>query len=300
MDVSILIVNYNTSELLVDCIDSIMSSTKSIEYEIIVVDNASKDNSVSNIKNRFPDVKVISLNENIGFGKANNIGAETAIGEFLFLVNSDMIFTENSVRKMHDFFIKNEIELSLGVLGCKLLDVDRNINNSGGGFPWVKNDLLELYDVVRLRFLKIKKPGRDHYNFNKEYFKIDYVIGADMFLRRNLFFKAGCFDKNYFMYYEEADLQMQITKLGYKNYVMTGTCIVHLEGASSKLVNNKASNFKRLSVSTSRNYYFKKNDSSNYKYHIMIDSLLNLTRLFHSDYTFKENWEFVSKNFKSY
>ena len=101
--VSIIIVNYNTKQLTLNCLKSIYEYTKDIDFEIIVVDNASSDGSVEAIRESFPIVNVIGSNENLGFGRANNLGAKYAQGKYLFLLNSDTLLIENSIKKLYDF-----------------------------------------------------------------------------------------------------------------------------------------------------------------------------------------------------
>lgn len=298
MDISIIIINYNTKQLLYNCLTSLYNFTVGVEYEIIVVDNGSTDGSSELIKEAFPKVLFINAGKNLGFGNANNLGAKHANGEFLFLLNSDTVLYENSIKVLYDFYRQNEQALKIGVLGCKLVDENLQTINSGGGFPWVKNDLKEYYYVLAEKCLKKKFAPRDPYDFTASFFEIDYVIGADMFMRKSLYEKVGGFDQAYFMYYEESDMQMAIRRLGYKCYITTQSSIIHLEGGSTN--RQKYSPFRRLVNQISRNYYFKKNDRKNYPLYVVSDLALNLTRIFNRNYTFKENLNFIIKNIKSY
>ncbi|QEK52211.1 glycosyltransferase family 2 protein [Pedobacter aquae] len=298
IQISIIIVNYNTKELLQQCLSSIYSTTKFTSFEVIVVDNNSKDESWEMLKLLFPEVNCIQLRQNIGFGRANNIGVENANGEFVFLLNSDTLLTENTIKILYDFFTANEHALSLGVLGCKLVDESGQTMNSGGGFPSIVNDLKEYYYLIAEKMLKMKYEERDSYDFTLPFFEIDYVIGADMFMRKHLYKSVGGFDPTYFMYYEESDMQIRIRKLGYKCFITTKTSIIHLEGGSTSRI--KFSQFKRVINQVSRNYYFRKNERKNYKLYVVVDMLLNITRIFNKNYTFKENLDFIIKNIKSY
>ena len=129
MDVSIIIVNYNTKDLIKTCIDSIYGQTDQIKFEIIVVDNASKDGSQQMIKNEFPNVILIESPENMGFGKANNFGAKHASGKYLLFLNSDTILLNNAVRYFFDFSEQNNAN-KIGALGSILLDIDNNPTHS--------------------------------------------------------------------------------------------------------------------------------------------------------------------------
>ncbi|MEH3113538.1 glycosyltransferase family 2 protein [Pedobacter terrae] len=298
MDISIIIINYNTKQLLYNCLTSLYNNTIGVKYEVIIVDNGSTDGSYELITKSFPEVLFINAGKNLGFGKGNNLGVKHATGEFLFLLNSDTILYENSIKMLYDFYCENEQALKIGVLGCKLVDENLQTINSGGGFPWVKNDLMEYYYLIKEKVTNKKIPARDTYDFNLPFFELDYVIGADMFMRKKHYDAVGGFDHAYFMYYEESDMQMALRKLGYKCYVITKTSIIHLEGGSTD--RQKYSPFKRLVNQISRNYYFKKNDKKNYPIYLFTDMVLNLTRIFNRNYTFKENLDFVIKNIKSY
>ena len=124
--VSIIIVNYNTKELTLNCIGSIIEFTINLRYEIIVVDNSSCDGSCEAI--------IVESNTNLGFGKANNLGAKYANGEFLFFLNSDCLLIENTIKKMHDYFEINK-NTNIGAIGCILLDKEKKINTSYQRFP---------------------------------------------------------------------------------------------------------------------------------------------------------------------
>lgn len=147
MDVSIIIVNYNTKSLTINCVQSILDFTIDVSYEIIIIDNASTDGTLSEIGTLYPDIKIIGLQENVGFGRANNAGSEVAKGEFLFFLNSDTLFVENSLKKMIDFFRTHEMSLNLGVLGCILVDEQLNTNGFGSQFPQPKIIIWEFLNV---------------------------------------------------------------------------------------------------------------------------------------------------------
>lgn len=297
MDVSIIIVNFNTKQLTIDCIESIKNHTRDISYEVILVDNASTDGS-SEYFSSMEKIKFVQSETNLGFGAGNNLGARVADGKFLFLLNSDTILRENSIKKIYDFYKSNSGKLNLGVVGCVLTNKEGLIANSGGGFPLVLSELKEYVYISLEKLLRKKFSPRDPYDFTLEFFEIDYIIGADMFLPRQLFVDMNGFDEDFFMYFEEADLQKRIRNTGLKNFITTSTKIVHLEGVSSG--GQKKNIKKRWIYQKSRNLYFKKNDPNNYVLYIMADSLINVIRLFNTAYTFRENLSFIGKNLKSY
>lgn len=297
MQVSIIIVNYNTLHITKDCIASIFNYTKDIDFEIVLVDNASTDGSKQFFENR-SSITYIYSNENLGFGKANNLGAEIAKGEFLFMLNSDTVLMENSIEKLYSFFIRYEHQLNLGVLGCLMLDENKNINGYGNVFPNIKS-----FNRENIRTLpglgRLFKISEIFYDIDKEFFPIDYVLGADMFLRKSLFCKVSGFDPKYFMYFEESDLQLRIARLNFKNYIYTGTKIFHFEGGSFGGA-KKVSNNKRIMVHNSKVYYAKKNFPTQY----FIFKILDIGRLFlniiNYKYSFAENKKYISEILKNY
>ena len=135
MQVSIIIVSFNTCELLRNCLKSIYDKTKNLDFEIIVSDNGSKDGSIEMIKSEFPKVIVLENNANLGFGTANNRGLKVAKGEFIFYLNSDTLLQNNAVKIFYDYWKEHESE-SLGALGCNLDDGTGEINFSHGRFPF--------------------------------------------------------------------------------------------------------------------------------------------------------------------
>ena len=294
MQVSIIVVNYNTKDITENCIASIITQTKDVEYEIILVDNASVDGSKEYFKNR-KEICYIYSNENLGFGKANNLGAEKAKGELLFLLNSDTILIENSIKKMLDFFCQNEEGLKIGVLGCLLIDEKYEINGYGDEFPSCKKEIKNYLSLIPIINFFVKKEKRKPTEFKNDYFEINYVIGADMLMRKKNFLKLNGFDEDFFMYYEESDLQKRIKSiLNLKNYVYTKTRIIHLEDASGKNI-KKYTNKKRIIVHKSKNLYLKKNDYKNFRKYKMYDNLFLWLSKFNKKYTKQEYFEYFTE-----
>ncbi|GAA5086432.1 glycosyltransferase family 2 protein [Chryseobacterium ginsengisoli] len=285
MRVSIIIVNYNTKVITNNCIDSIISKTQDIEYEIILVDNGSTDGSKEHFQQR-KDIKYIYSEENLGFGKANNLGNKYASGEFLFILNSDTILIENSIKILKNFFENNENQLNIGVLGAVLCDENLNMINTAGSFPQIK---FYISDYLNL-FFKTKYKTYEKIHFD-DITKVDMVSGADMFLRKELFDEVQGFDEKFFLYFEETDLQKRIANLSKINYITNQTNIIHLEGASSKV-----NNWKRKIIQDSQTLYFRKNDSQNFWKYAFFEVLCSPVRFLNSNYTFKENISFFKNN----
>lgn len=290
MDCSIIIVNYNTRMITNDCIESVKKFTEDINYEIILVDNASTDDS-SVFFRETEDIVFIQSPENIGFGRANNLGAKAAKGEFLFLLNSDTVLIENSVKKLVDFFKSKEIELNIGSLGCVLVDKEMNYNGCGSNFTSCAEEIYNYKKIIPgLRYF-LQNKTVDPYPLKDRFFKIDYVIGADLMVRSNVFKSMGGFDKDFFMYYEESDLQYRMKISGYQAYIYTGTKIIHLEDGSGKEIKNY-SNKKRIITHTSKNIFLKKNDPEHFGTYRLWDKFFLFINRFNSKYTARERKDY--------
>ena len=242
MDVSVIIVNYNTKELTKNCIDSIFVQTSGVTFEVILVDNASTDGSVELFK-KDGRICFVESGCNLGFGKANNLGYQYAMGKYIFLLNSDTILLNNALKL---FFDKMEsAQQNIGCMGCLLQDLSGKYVHSYAELPSVDNVLGTLiwksffsfwgFDIQKMDDPETKKV-------NPSFFQVEYVTGADLFLRRTVIEKCGFFDPDFFMYYEDSELQYRFTKHNYLSYIYDIPKIVHLEGHSSK----KDSTTKRL------------------------------------------------------
>lgn len=241
MDVSIIIVNYNTIKLTKQTILSVQKLTKNIIYEIILVDNASIDGSKEFFKD-FKNLKYIYLEKNVGFGQANNIGVKYSQGKYIFLLNSDTILLNNAINEFYNFFVHNHDSLNIGVLGGFLYSPDNKLAMSFVNFKSIKQNLFVTLNRIKAKLGIFKESFQ--IPKHKNYLEVDGVLGADMFMKRNLFLELGGFDCNIFLYGEETEFQKRVKDLGLKNYCIANPKIVHLEGGSS------GSNTKRLSAFT--------------------------------------------------
>lgn len=228
MDLSIIIVNYNTKSITSNCIESVFKYTKDLDFEIILVDNNSKDGSRVFFEQ---DKRIVYLyqNENYGFGIANNIGADVAKGDFLFFLNSDTLLNENSCVKLIDI-IKNDS--SIGVAGPILVD-EHGIDN--GSFYYLETgDLIEkIWHSLAYNYLYKKDMVR---LTKRGVLDVGFVCGASMMMKKELFDEIDGFDSNFFMYAEEMDLQMRIKKKGLRRVTTNITTITHLRGGKKEQV----------------------------------------------------------------
>jgi GT2 family glycosyltransferase len=241
MDISVILVNYNTREFLYNCLSSIYKHTEGLDFEIIVSDNGSTDGSLKMIKDNFPGVKTIAIGKNIGFGAANNRGLEIAEGKYVFYLNSDTLFLNNALKYFYHYFEAFNRAGDLGALGCNLLDKDMNIIFSGGSFPDFSGSLKEFLSLFLklslkslLRILHINYEAlRPAKNAEKKIIgETGYISGADLFMLKE---GAPKFDERFFLYYEETDLQYRLYESGKKRILIEGPLIQHLAGGSNKI-----------------------------------------------------------------
>lgn len=232
MQLSIIIVNFNTRDLIANCINSIHQTVEKVKFEIIVVDNNSSDKSVEYIKNQFPRTTIIRNNLNHGFGKANNQGAKIASGDFLLFLNSDTILKENSIDQIFKLSNFN----SSTIYGCRLLNNDNSVQPSAGFIPTLPKIFTQMFFIDDIPFVNnlIKSYQQTNLSFYQKNQTVDWVTGAFLLISKKLFQDIKGFDENIFMYGEELDLCLRAQKNGAKIKFLTKPEIFHLKGASSK------------------------------------------------------------------
>lgn len=248
MDVSIIIVNYNTLSLVKACIDSIISKTKDIKYEIIVVDNASNDGSKEFFSN---DKRIIYIynKENLGFGLANNEGIKIASGRNIFLLNPDTLLINNAIKILSEFLDGNP---DAGCCGGNLY------NNKMKPTHSYTMTLPSFFWEINLLFCgKLEKLiwGRNsQFNHTNKKRKVGYICGADMMIKHCVLDEIGLFSDKIFLYYEDTELSYRIKKAGYNIFSLPEAEIQHLEGES---MGDKQFNKKRMKfIETSLSIYY--------------------------------------------
>jgi GT2 family glycosyltransferase len=219
MNLSVIIVNWNTRDLLRECLKSVLKQTKGLDYEVLVVDNGSSDDSVRMIKKAFPWIKLMENRENLGFSKANNQAIRRARGEFILLLNSDTKIAENAFKKMVDFARANP---QIGVLGPRLLNADGNSQASTAPFYFLGVAFLSLFGGDR--FLR-SSPQKAK--------KVDWVSGSCFLIRRELLDKVGGLDEQFFMYLEEMEFCYRAKKVGFETWFLPWARVYHLVRGSS-------------------------------------------------------------------
>ena len=225
MDISIIIVNWNTRDLLHNCLESINKTINGISYEIIVVDNASEDGSAAMLRDMHPQVRLIQNTENRGFGAANNQAMHVMAGRYALLLNSDTVLTENAVYELFSF-MENHPEAAM-VCG-QLLNADGSKQNSIAAFPGL---LTLLTNTSLLEYLLPKKFPSKRYE-HRQPVEIDSAIGACLLVRKAAIDAVGLFDERYFFFFEETDWAYQMKQAGWKLYHVPTAFIYHLQGQS--------------------------------------------------------------------
>lgn len=289
MDVSVIIVNYNTAEITKQCIDSIIKNTHNITFEILLIDNASYDNS-DIVFSEDKRITYIKSNENLGFGKANNLGFKYSKGKYIFLLNSDTIIRNNAIKIFFDYLEGQDNKIA-GV-GTLLKESDgKTIGNSYGQFPTLKttiNSILSIYNGKLLSIKDIKKYTKD----TNEFF-VDYIIGADIFLRRNVVNELGLFDPDFFMYFEETEMQYRYSKHGYRMKIYREPDIIHLECASTNKLKKKYNYNQKYRFTCSWFLYMKKTHNILYYLIFKIIMLLYLPIVVKRQNTWKQNIKLI-------
>jgi len=225
LDLSIIIVNWNTKKLLLDCLASIYETVKRISMEVWLVDNASTDGSVEAAKRFYPDVKIIQNTRNLGFAAANNRALKQMSGRYGVLLNTDAVLTKGAVEAIYDFM---ENTPDAGMACGQLLNPDGSKQNSIANFPGLPS---LLFNETMLRILL---PGR-YPSKRKKYIspiEVDSCIGACLIVRKKTMDHVGLLDEDYFFFFEETDWARRIKQSGWKIYFVPKARIIHFQGRS--------------------------------------------------------------------
>jgi len=247
-DVSIIIVNYNNRNYLLKTLKSLFQDSSVSKYEIIVVDNASDDDSAEAVRRDFPAVKVIILPENAGYAKANNRGVDRASGRFFLFLNNDTEVPPDTIEKILNI---KENHPHFGVIAPLIFNPDGSLQHSWG---WD----LHLHTEVFLKFFA-EKWSRWQYRRKKGRIKrnVNWVSGACFLIERSLYLQVGGFDERFFLYSEDADLGKRVRQLGYKIHLTSEARIIHHLGQSVARMPGRA----LLEAKRSQLYYYCKHNS---------------------------------------
>ena len=285
MDVSVIIVNFKTSQLIADCVKSIISLTHDVEYEVIIVDNNSEPDFETIISQKIPsesqdNFHFISLPENIGFGRANNEGLKIAKGRNILFLNPDTLLLNNAIKILSEFL---DTHNEAGACGGNLFDIDKKPTYSYKmqlpGIAWELNELFNNKLHIGL-YGKISH----FYNTGRNPLQVAFITGADLMVKKQVLDSAGAFSDAFFMYFEETDLCARIKRAGWKIYSIPQAHIQHLESKSFEKTDKWESELKTALLEESRHIYYKRNYGkmkrwyANFIYDLFLQSRISLIR----------------------
>jgi len=231
MDVSIIIVSWNTRYILCDCVASIYAQTRDIKFEVIVIDNASTDGSAEMVRTKFPQVVLVENSENRGFAAANNQGIAIARGQYVLLLNSDTLVLDQAIAKTVSFA---DAYPETAVIGCRVLNPGKTLQPTCFMFPSILNMFLSSTYLYKL-FPRNKFFGRERMTWwNRDDIKeVDVVTGCFMLIRQKAIQQVGIMDEQFFMYGEETDWCYRFKQAGWKVMFTPNSEIIHLGGQST-------------------------------------------------------------------
>ena len=240
MDLSIIIVNWNSKEYLRKCVRSIQTGTRGLEYEIIVIDSASFDGCGEMLQNEYPQVRFIQSQENLGFAKSNNLAFQSTTGESVLFLNPDTEIVGPAINVLYSAL---QTLPDAGVIGGKLLNSDGTVQTSCvQAFPTILNQLLSVESLRRLTPRARLWGMRAVFENGGKPSAVEMVSGACLMIRRPVFEKIGQFSTDYFMYAEDVDLCYKCRKLGFNNYYFGDAVVVHHGRGSSQRARSNFSN----------------------------------------------------------
>lgn len=246
ISVSIIIVNYNSDDVIGECLLSIINKTRNINYEIIVIDNDSEKGSLDKLMEIYPQVNFQFMGKNLGFGAANNIGAAMAKGKYLYFLNPDTELVNNAVYILSQYMDSHP---KTGICGGSMYNKDMS---PATGYYDI--GLLKLEYEILLNFRK-NYQGINHTGTPKQ---VRMIVGSNLFIVKDIFQNVGGFDKDFFMYFEELELCDRVRKKGYQVVSVPDAKVIHLHGTSTENKNEELSKWSREELWYSKFVYFHK------------------------------------------
>lgn len=252
MDLSILIVSWNTRELLAQCLESVYANPPTGEFEIIVVDNASVDGSVGMVRERFPQVILIENSENVGFARANNQAICNSQGEYVLLLNSDVIALPATFELLLELMGANP---SAGAAGPILLNPDGSFQASYNDFPTLLREGLALIGPIKRRWEPYYPSHRPEVSRRTR--TADWMGGACLIVRRTCIDQIGLLDQRTHMYGEEVDWCYRMKQAGWSTVYCADAAVIHLGGGSSTAYSVS----RHMAIQRGKVYFFRKHRS---------------------------------------
>jgi len=236
----IVIVNWNSGEQLQECVQSVLQAdeSNSLLKKIIIVDNASSDNSLEVLKEKsLQNILIFENSENLGFGKACNQGAKSSTSDFILFLNPDMLLFESTFTNLFRTISIDKRD-NIGIYGIQLLDEEHKIQKSCARFPSLWNFIVRALGLNKINPTIFQSYTMENWN-HKSTLEVDQVIGAFFMIKRDLFEKLNGFDERFFVYYEELDLSKRISLLAYKTLYVSESQAYHKGGGTSESVKAK-------------------------------------------------------------
>jgi N-acetylglucosaminyl-diphospho-decaprenol L-rhamnosyltransferase len=246
VELSIIIVNWNTREMLRQCLEAVYGTVVGLDYEVWVVDNASRDGSAAMVREAFPRAQVIVNNENLGFARANNQALEKCSGRYMLLLNSDAYLTNGAVDALVQAL---EADFRAGIAGARLVCPDGRAQRSYGRLPSL------LGEVGSLLGLDKWKQGRGEKGEGRRVKEVGMVSGACILVRRAMLDEIGLLDERFFMFSEEVDLCKRASMAGWKVVHVAGAIVVHVGGGSSGLTSRRVLQLYRAKLQYFHKYH---------------------------------------------
>jgi len=269
VDLSIIIVNYHHSHVLDNCLESVYRTIEKIQFEIILIDNSSKDDGLESILKRYPETQFINNSKNVGFARANNQGAKIASGDFLLFINPDTIMMREAVESMLDYIRSDS---SIGILGPKVLNSDQTVQYSCRKFPTIWSGLFNRYSLAT-RLFPNNRYSRDYLMLDYDHNSlrsVDWISGCCMMMSESTFKEANGFDENYFLFIEDVDLCQVIKKKGLRVVYFPNAKIFH------KISSSNARSTSQVIIKRHQGmiYYNQKYYKTNFIIRHMINSII--------------------------
>ena len=270
MDLSCIIVNYQQSESLKGCLNSIYQTIQEIDFEVIIIDNSEEDLGLQSLKENYPKVQIVYNPTNVGFSKANNQAAKIARGKFLFILNPDTILKEQAINSMFRHIRSN---LEIGVLGPKVLNPDGSLQYSCRRYPTLWTGLFNRYSIFSRLFPQNRLTTRylmldfEH----NETSPVDWLSGCCLMIPKSVFEAVNGFDENYFLFNEDIDLCRMLNQSGKKVIYFPEAKVIHKVSTSNSKTTSRVIIQRHLGMM----YYFKKYHSKNLLIRVIVNFFIS-------------------------
>ncbi|MBU0621574.1 MAG: glycosyltransferase family 2 protein [Gammaproteobacteria bacterium] len=271
VDVSVILVSYNTIEMTKTALNHLESSSHNLETEVFVIDNDSKDHSVEVLRNEYPNINLIENKSNVGFGRANNQALPNIKGRYVLLLNTDAFVETDTVAKTVQYMDANPC---CGILGVRLIGRDGELQPSCRYFPTPWNLFLGRSGLKR--FIRGAKLVDDMSWDHASVRDCDWVPGCYLLIRKEVIDEVGLFDPRYFLYYEEVDLCFAAKSAGWGVTYFPYTSVIHLGGESAKHqgeISTKSQQIESLKIESELLYFRKNHGLMGVLEHLLLDSL---------------------------